>query len=265
MADWNGYLKGGISTIGNLSKGNVGGAILSGIGATMSLFGKKSDSARKAAEQQYQYNLALQQQSQKWNEYMYKNRYQMQKDDLEKAGINPLFGLGQAPSVTSGMNSIGMPDYVNEQNNKFNNMMSLLDFGQNLSAKRAQTKLIEQQVLTEEQNTLLRTAEVLGRQLENEWLPKEKKAEIENKIADTMDKLASVNERYANIKLKGTESARIAEETKPMKRYNKIIEKNPELGKIIEGLDRTGMTGKAFGMMLKQGGTGLRLLLNSIK
>ena len=158
----------------------------------MGLF--SSNSAAKAAERQYKYNLALQQQQQQWNEYMYKHRYQFQRSDMEAAGINPLFGMGQAPTVTSGLNSTGMADDVGQQNNRFNALMSILDFGQNLSAKRAQTKLLENQAQTEEQNTLLRTAEVLEKQISNKFLPKMKKQELLKMQADTLEALAKTNE-----------------------------------------------------------------------
>lgn len=242
-------VKVGINTLGNL----IGGSV-------MGLF--SSNSAAKAAERQYKYNLALQQQQQQWNEYMYKHRYQFQRSDMEAAGINPLFGLGQAPTVTSGLNSTSMADDVGQQNNRFNALMSILDFGQNLSAKRAQTKLLENQALTEEQNTLLRTAEVLEKQISNKFLPKMKKQELLKMQADTLEALAKTNESYANAKLTGAYAARANLENKPLERYEKFVRKNPKLAKIIENTDRMGISTKAFLGILKNGGTGLRYLIN---
>lgn len=251
-----------ITAAGLATAGKVAGSLGSIASGIKSFFGKSGNNSAKAAAQQYQYNLALQKQAQEWNEYMYKNRYTFQRQDLENAGINPLFGMGQAPSVTSGTNSVGMADYVGEQNNKFNQMMSLLDFGQNLSARRAQTKLTEQQVLTEEQNTLLRSAEVIGKELENKWLPKEKEASLKNQYADIMEKIAETNKKYAETRLTNAKTARENLEQAPMKRYEEMIRKNPELGRILEDLDRAGVSWKAYTNILKQGGTGLRLLLN---
>ena len=215
----------------------------------------------KAAEQQYQHNLALQKQQQDWNEYMYKNRYQFQRQDLEKAGINPLFGMGQAPSVTSGTNSVGMADMVGEQNNKFNQMMSLLDFGQNLSAKRAQTKLIERQAQTEEQNTLLRTAEVLEKQINNKFLPEQRKAELKKMQADTLEALARTNESYASAGLKNAQTARENAESGIVKRYEKWVRENPKLAKYAERTDALSGSSRTFMNILKSGGTGLRMLI----
>ena len=201
------------------------GGIGSGIGSGISkLFG--GSSSAKAAAQQYNYSLALQKQAQEWNEYMYKHRYQFQRQDMENAGINPLFGMGQAPTVTSGMNSAGMADYVGEQ------------------------------------NTLLRTAEVLEKQITNKYLPENIKADLRKKQAETLNALASANESYANAKLTDAHTARENLEQAPLKRYEEFVRKNPQLAKIIENLDKTGASGRAFMNILKQGGTGLRLLLN---
>lgn len=231
MPDWNGYFKGGANTALNLASGNIAGAAISGIGATMSLFGGKSNSA-KAAQQQFEHNLALQKQSQEWNEYMYKNRYQMQRGDLEKAGINPLFGMGQAPSVTSGTNSVGMADYVGEQNNKFQQAMSLLDFGQNLSAKRAQTRLLENQANTESINTNLKTMEVQTQQLENlrrkkdlTYQEKLLKSQLELNISQTNNNIMETQKKQAEIRGIDANTGRIILENQPLLRRENFIKK----------------------------------------
>ena len=210
------------------------------IGKVMGLFSSNSNNARQAAELQYKHNLKLQEQAQQWNEYMYKNRYSMQVDDLKNAGINPLFGMGQAPSVTSGTNSIGMADMVGEQNNKFNQMLGLLDFGQNLSAKRAQTKLLERQAQTEEQNTLLRTAEVLEKQINNKYLPEQRKAELKNLQTDTLEKLARINESKAQTKLINTTQHAGARELSLQKQFDK---KHPIAKQWATALRRFGFGG----------------------
>lgn len=219
------------------------------------------DSAEKASARQYQYNLALQKQAQQWNEYMYKNRFKFQRQDLENAGINPLFGMGQAPSVTSGTNSVGMPDMVGEQNNKFNQMMSLLDFGQNLSAKRAQTKLIERQAQTEEQNTLLRTAEVLEKQINNKFLPEQRKAELKKMQADTLEALARTNESYASAGLKNAQTARENLELGPIKRYERWARLNPEKARVLESLTDKGKDLELGTALAKKGLGALRFLI----
>lgn len=231
------------------SKG--GQSFLGGLGTGIgSLFGRSGKASAKAAQQQYQYNLALQKQAQEWNEYMYKHRYQFQVDDLEAAGINKLYGLGTAPSVTSGLNSTGMADYVGEQNNKAQQFLSALDLGQNLSARRAQEKLIEQQTNTERVNTNLKIIEQEGKildnqykRLENENLPKKQRAEIENTIANTKKNITSAKkdiEETQSIQLKNAKDERI-------QRWH---EQHPGWSNLITGvgeLSNSIMTGLAIG------------------
>lgn len=207
----------------------------------MGLFG---DSAKKAAQRQYQYNLKLQQQQQQWNEYMYKNRYQMQVQDLKSAGINPLFGMGQAPTVTSGLNSTSMADDVGQQNNKFQQILSLLNFGQELSAKRAQTKLLENQANTESINTNLKSLEVIQQQINNlkgqkdlKYYDKEKLAYLKNLESQTYNNIQQGQNAITDSILKGTMTARQKLENKPLERYEKWIKENPKLGNALEGMN----------------------------
>ena len=224
MVDWNkikNYATSGLNTIKDIASSNIPGAIYNGIGATMGLFGIGSSNSAKAAQKQYEYNLALQKQAQDWNEYMYRNRYKFQYEDMLNAGINPLFGMGQAPTVTSGTNSVGMADAVGEQNNKFQQMMSLLDFGQNLSAKRAQTKLLENQANTEAINTNLKSLEVIQQQINNlkgqkdlKYYDREKLANLKNLEAQTYKNLKEAQNTMADTKLINTTVRGTAREVK---------------------------------------------------
>ncbi len=211
---------------------SIGGSIAS-LGG---LFGKKKNNSAKAAQQQYQYNLALQQQQQDWNEYMYRNRYQMQVEDLEKAGINKLFGLGQAPSVTSGLNSAGMADYVGEQNNKFQQIISALDFGSNLSARMAQQKKVEQETRTEEINTKLKVIEQEEKNLENamrrirlKFLPAREKAEIQEMITNSKKNITSAQKDISDIQTSALEN-------KSKERTEEWHLRNPKLSNYLTGI-----------------------------
>ena len=217
----NNYISKGMMTIKDIAIGNIPGAIFNGIGATMGLFGFGSSNSAKAAQKQYEYNMALQQQAQQWNEYMYKNRYKFQMQDLKNAGINPLFGMGQAPSVTSGTNSVGMPDAVGEQYNKFQQIMSILDFGQNLSAKKAQTKLLENQANTEAINTNLKSLEVIEKNINNikgqkdlKYYDREKLAYLKNLESQTYKNLQEAQNNIADTKLINTTERGTAREVK---------------------------------------------------
>lgn len=238
------------TALATAAKSGTGQAIFSGLGngLTNKFFGSTSNSA-KAAAQQYQYNLALQKQAQEWNEYMYKHRYQFQRNDMESAGINPLFGMGQAPSVTSGMNSVGMADMVGEQNNKMQQILQALDLGQNLSARRAQTKLLENQAKTEEINTNLKTIEVMEKNIETDMkklqlkhLPQRIKAEIKEHLSNS----------YKNMKSAQKDISDVNTSTLNNKRTERIEEwhrKHPKLSGLFTGLGEGGqaLMGLAIG------------------
>lgn len=220
----------------------VEGTISSLIGGTVGkLFGGSSNSA-KAAAQQYHYNLKLQQQQQDWNEYMYKNRFQMQKQDMINAEINPLFGMGQAPTVTSGTNSVGMADMVGEQNNKIQQILSAIDTGQNLSAKRAQTKLIENQAKTEEINTNLKTIEVEEKNIINlmnrirlKYLDAKEKAEIQNQVSQSKQNISTAQKNISDINTSELNN-------KKTERIEEWHRKHPKLSGIFTGLSEGGQT-----------------------
>lgn len=242
----------GLALKAGIAKGITAGATIRKavpvIGGIMGLFGNKNNSA-KAAAQQYQYNLALQQQQQQWNEYMYKNRYQMQREDMEKAGINPLFGMGQAPSVTSGLNSTSLPDYVGEQNNKFQQALSLLDFTSNLSAKAAQTKLIQNQADTEKISANLKTLETQTQALENlrrkkdlTYQDKKAIAELKESMSRTMlnieqTQTEQVQRGYirANTGKAYAETRNQILNNKPLERHEKYMQNHPFMGGTLEG------------------------------
>lgn len=152
---------------------SAGADAVNALGGIFGGFGGSSASAR-ATQRQYEYNLALQKDAQAWNERMYKNRYQYQVQDLEKAGINKLYGLGTAPSVTTGMNSVGLGDDVGEQNGKMQSILNAIGLATDWSAKKAQikvadheAKLKEQQTRTEEQQTELKKLEQINQYIKN--------------------------------------------------------------------------------------------------
>lgn len=154
---------------------NTANSILGGVNTIMGLFGRNNKySAAQAAKDQFNYNMQLQKDAQNYNTYMYQNRYQMQTKDLKAAGINPLYGLGSAPSVISGQGSTGMPEYVAEQQtkenrkqNKINNALNMLSFMRDYSAVNAENNLKKAQTATEGINAQLRALQTIGQQLEN--------------------------------------------------------------------------------------------------
>lgn len=210
----------------------------------MGLFGKKNSGAEsaRAMKMQYENNLKLQKQAQAWNEYMYKNRYQMQVDDLEAAGINKLYGLGTAPAVTSGLNSVGLPDTVGEQNNKANQALKAFDLTQNLSARRAQIKKLEQETKTEEHNTRLRELQGVNQMINNIKGQKDLKTydqkaiqDLEKQRAEIIRSMAEANESRERAVTAREQTKQIKESRKEIERINSWHEKNKRLSELLTG------------------------------
>lgn len=217
----------------------------------------QSGNARKAAKEQYKYNLALQQQAQQWNEYMYKHRYQMEVTDKEAAGLNMLYGLSNAPSVTSGSNSVGMPEYVAEANGKLQNALTGVQLAQDWSAKKADIKLKETQQESERINQelteiqkLTEQEKYLERRTKNKWLPKQ----LENQNKYELNQIKALKRQIINSEIEEAKTKaeigytniqsqtalenknKISEETKEIERKNKWHEKHP----IMSDLGQTG-------------------------
>lgn len=221
-------------------------AAMAGAGIASNLISSftSGKASARAAQQQYQYNLALQKQQQQWNEYMYKNRYQFERADKEAAGLNMLYGLSSAPTVTSGTNSVGMPDMVGEKNGKMQQILTGLQIGGELSARKAEIENVKQQTYTEQQNTLLRQHQAIGQQLDNLYKQKEltnydKKLimelkEAQSRISKNMAETASA---YSNAELsraksenvRSVERQKIMLENRQKRRFDEVYENNPDM------------------------------------
>lgn len=208
-------------------------AIMNALPAFTSMFEGRTQGASSA--RQYQYNLALQQQQQQWNEYMYKHRYQFQREDLENAGINPLYGLGTAPSVTSGLNSVGMEDDNQAKQNAVQNSLNLVGQAQEWTAKQVAMKKMEQETKSEEVNTGLLQMDKIGKQLEqhqlklqNEHLSRENKyqeqqiiANLKKTYSDISTNTAISANQYANANKATAEASSARQYTKNLKAEEK--------------------------------------------
>ena len=176
------------------------------IGAAGNILGSLmgSSSSAKAAEKQYQYNLLLQKQTQDWQEYFFKNRLDWQIDALERNGINKLYGLGNTPMGSAGTNSVGMPDMVNEQNNKVRQILDGISIASQVSAQALQNRKVKQETKTEEFNTQLKELETINKHLDNLYKKKDLDAydkrlqqELEEQRSRIFNNMAQINESYA--------------------------------------------------------------------
>lgn len=219
-----------------------------------------SSASARALEEQYQYNLALQREAQKWNEYAYKHRYQWQVEDYKEAGINKLYGLGTAPAITTGMNSVEAPQYVAEQKNRQEAIQAGLEYGMNWTA--LQTKMAKEQAETEneiQQTELLKLEQVdkeinvLRNQKElskwdEQYLIKleQQKAEIQNNLASAEKQRAEALNAREQARTENSKRKNLEADTEFKKqntaytaRINKWYEENPEIGNGIIGANES--------------------------
>lgn len=175
---------------------------------------ESGNASAKGAADQFAYNLMLQRQQQQWNEYMYKHRYQFQRKDLEDAGINPLYGLGNATSPTSGLNSVSMPDYVGEKLGRNQNIIAGLALAKDWSAQKVANEKTKQETETEKSNTVLKQLEVVSQQINNlirkkdlDYYDKRALSELKEQKSRIIKNLSDVEVNKSTIKLNRSTSA----------------------------------------------------------
>lgn len=209
---------------------------------------------------QYNYNLSLQKQAQNYETDMYKQRYQMQVQDLKKAGINPMYGLGTAPALASSGGSVGLPnsgaptanggmsplgsglaDLAGETNSKrlfkLNKLKTAAEIGNlffNNSALKAQAEKSKAEALTEGQKVLNMQTERIGKQIDNlrnlietENLPKKLELEIKQMIVNLEETKAKIEENKSQTALNYSTQNNVQSDTaKKNAEKNAIINNN---------------------------------------
>lgn len=142
----------------------LGGAALGVVnGITSSIFGGASDSASQ--QRQYDYQLALNQQQQQWQENMWNkvNEYntptnQMQR--LRDAGLNANLAYGSLSGNVAGnvpQTNAGQAGLINSSPNYANTMLQALEVPQRVRQSMAQSRLLE------------RNADLVDMQTQNEY------------------------------------------------------------------------------------------------
>lgn len=150
-------------------------------GAGASIFGNlvSGQQAQQNAQNQFFYNLALQQQSQMYNTEMANTQYQRTTADMKKAGLNPILAAGgfSPDSASGGAGSVGQAPVVNptagavasaEQGAKLSKAIealskSISNMEETNKKIQADTALTQQQTRTERMRTPL-TAGALVKQ-----------------------------------------------------------------------------------------------------
>lgn len=244
-------------------------------GSIVSNFMNNSASA-KAAKRQYQYNLKLQKQAQDWNEYMYKNRYQMEKADKLAAGLNQLYGLSNAPSVTSGMNSTSLGEDVAEANGRKQRIIEAIQTATDMQAKKVAMDKMKQETKTEELNTIFQGLKNIRQQIDNklgqkqlDWYDRKQlkelqktESEIKKNAADAVKSYASAEKDRADAESARSMKLKTDAETYGIKNDNAVKEtklryweENPDAYYIEKGVQEMGggIIGNTVGGLLGSG------------
>lgn len=138
---------------------------ISGMGLFNSIFGNKN-----TAQQQYEYNLALQREQQNWLEKMSSTAHQREKEDLLAAGFNPLLALNNGASTPNGgLNSLGS-DLSSAQNmerqNKINAILGFANLAQNQQSVNSASNLQNAQAQNQLADAGLKTVQTIQNKLE---------------------------------------------------------------------------------------------------
>lgn len=109
------------------------------------IFGNRSK--KRAAQQQYQYQLGLQHDAQNFAKWQMANAHQMEVQDLQNAGLNPVLSAnnGATAGVTEGSASMANPETPN--------MMEAINSALNWEQNKAQIKNLEANTHKQESET----------------------------------------------------------------------------------------------------------------
>lgn len=232
-----------------------GAAAINGAsGLISSILGNKSNSAQKAAQIQFQNQLALQREAQEYNTYAYQHRYQWEKADKEAAGLNQLYGLSSPSSPTVSAGSAALPEMVSEGNNKRQMAMQGIQLGQSASAlyydnmlKSAETKNKALQGNLMISETINSQLEALYKKRELDYYDKIKVKELEKMDAEIKQDLTGSIKNSAEAGSAQAMTNKIKIETKGQEEMNKklkalgrLYSNNPEVAAMILGMQETG-------------------------
>lgn len=132
--------------------GEFGGGLF---GAGASIFGNimQGKQQQQNAQNQFWYNLALQQQSQMWNKQMADTQYQRSVADLRAAGLNPILAAGgfSPAGGSAGGASVSQADSTNPTEGASSSAEQLAKLGPALGIMKEQEKKTEAEVKTEKE------------------------------------------------------------------------------------------------------------------
>lgn len=218
---------------------------------------KADTSSDEAFERQWW----LQQQQQKFIEHMSNTAHQREVADLKMAGLNPILSAGgsgattiagSTPSVavSNASEHLAKTGKVNEimnwglQNKALNLQATKNAYDNEETWQKAQLLASENQ--TEQLNAQLREQEVIYKQLENQYMPKEVKAKIGNILEDTALKGAQILQTRADKILKQAETKYTNERARGKSRsWSESYENGKDLSVGLQGVKSGDKRGKS--------------------
>lgn len=144
----------------------LGGAAWGGLNSALGIAG----SAISAAEQYH------------YAKKMYQHRYRWARNDLEKAGYNPI--LAATGGSIAGMSSAPSPDYGGAMQAGVSSALSTAKAVSDLKAQQVTNEKTEADARLSDANTLITHTKNLGEQIKNEHLPVKVEQEARRAIAE---------------------------------------------------------------------------------
>ena len=224
-------------------------------------------------KRQFELNKRLAQFQDDLNVKNYKHRYQWAREDLEAAGINPLYGINGTGAAGAGLATVSQPDTAGMINaiqnaNPIKAGVEMANWIRDFNIKRAQEKKLNQEAETEKFNTQLKAYEAINSQLQSlqrkkelNWYDKQMMTQLERDRSEIIKNLSNATEsqsRTTNIKqMTETERERTGVEKQAKEaaeRSNQFYKDHPNWGAVAtffkEMQAATGAVGTAGKMVI---------------